>query len=69
MFAELSSVLAHPAARPTVKSVAAETNPTLRKWRKGEKVEANVFRVEADSRTGMRGSLQPCPATPNYDTE
>ncbi|MEV6097820.1 hypothetical protein [Nocardia sp. NPDC051981] len=56
--------------------MATETNPTLRKCRKdrqwgvtsGEKVEANVFRVEADSRTGMRGSLQPCPATPNYDT-
>ncbi|GAB2446665.1 hypothetical protein GCM10027262_69310 [Nocardia tengchongensis] len=49
--------------------MAAETNPTLRKCRIGEKVEANVFRVEADSRTGMRGSLQPCLPTPNYDTE
>lgn len=65
-----SDPLLQPASNPAGSTAAAaRTAPQVRKRRAGVWVEANMFRVEADSRTGMAGSVHPATATPNYDTE
>ncbi|BEK90228.1 hypothetical protein GCM10010198_42970 [Nocardia seriolae] len=58
MSAELSSVLAHPATRATASAAADDTSSDVRRRRWVEEMGANVFRVEAVSRTGMERRVQ-----------